>query len=121
MAKVKDFVYDKGSTFILRLTWKDKNGPIDITGYHLRMQLKVDYNGDALVTLDSAEDDGTIEFIDSEAGKFQIRMDDDLVQAVVHEELLYDLFAVSPEPDLIKTKLMQGKIELRPQVTTFDE
>lgn len=108
---------DAGATFIARVVFSEASVPVDVTGYTARMMVRRHVDSDDPPTLSLTSDsDGGIK-VGSTDGLFTITITDTQTSALVKGTYHYDLEIISPSPDLIVTRLIEGKITVKPEVT----
>ena len=112
-AGIYNFIMDQGSTYTVQMVYQDPNGnPINLTGYTAKMQLRLQY-GDPVAALTLTTGGGGI-VIDPLIGTINITATDEQTLALEPTFYVYDL-------DLIDggtiTRLIQGQITVRPEVT----
>jgi hypothetical protein len=111
-----DITIEAGSTFQLRVTWKDSNGtPINLTGYTARMKVKPTYGGVATFSLTSPSG-GLV--LGGAAGTIDVTISaTDTATNIGDTEstAMYDLEVESSGG--VVTRLVQGKAFLKPEVT----
>ena len=119
-ATVYDITIEQGATFELPLRWKDPLGvPIDITGYTARMQVRRSYSAPiALLSLTSESNPAGI-VLGGPDGTIRVVADALLTSRMPATDLssryVYDIELVSPTGKV--TRLMQGQVEVRAEVT----
>jgi hypothetical protein len=118
------FVLEQGATFNIQLDWTDGNGdPIDLTGYHARMQLRPTVeSSDVILSLSSSLDvsgsgiflRGSTNDLPLTSGSIGIYIAADTSQNLDFNEAYYDLEIVS---GATVTRLVEGKVKLSKNVT----
>jgi hypothetical protein len=118
------FVLEQGATFNIQLDWTDGNGdPIDLTGYHARMQLRPTVeSSDVILSLSSSLDvsgsgiflRGSSNDLPLTSGSIGIYIAADTSQNLDFNEAYYDLEIVS---GATVTRLVEGKVKLSKNVT----
>lgn len=118
------FIIEQGATFNIQLDWTDGNGdPIDLTGYHARMQLRPTVeSSDVILSLSSSLDvsgsgiflRGSANDLPLTSGSIGIYIAADTSQNLDFNEAYYDLEIVS---GATVTRLVEGKVKLSKNVT----
>jgi hypothetical protein len=118
------FVIEEGATFNLQINWTDSMGnPIDLTGYHARMQIRpsVESNDIILSLSSSMAVDGTgisLNGADGEtsitSGSIGIYIAASASEGLNFREAYYDLELVNSETVV---RLLEGKVQLSKNVT----
>jgi hypothetical protein len=118
------FVLEQGATFNIQLDWTDGNGdPIDLTGYHARMQLRPTVeSSDVILSLSSSLDvsgsgiflRGSSNDLPLTSGSIGIYIAANTSQNLDFNEAYYDLEIVS---GATVTRLVEGKVKLSKNVT----
>jgi hypothetical protein len=118
------FVIEQGATTNFQIDWKDGSGsPIDLTGYHARMQIRPSVESDVvyLSLSSSLEDDGTgINLSGSnfqtplQSGSLAVYISADVTEELNFNEGYYDLEMVNGG---VVTRLLEGKVKLSKNVT----
>jgi len=101
---------EKGATFVLALRLSDASGPMDLTGYSGRMQIR-----ETMTSPDAALDITDADFTFDSTGHIRIEVDDARTTALTITSGVYDLEIVSP--DSFVTRLLEGKVKVSPNVT----
>lgn len=103
---------DQGSTFSLVLTYKDSNGDaINLTGYTARMQMRRNYEDDALIELTT--ENGRIA-LGGSAGTVTLTISASDTASLPPVEGVYDLELVQSS---IVDKLLAGTFSIAREVT----
>lgn len=118
------FVLEQGATFNIQLDWKDgDNNPIDLTGYHARMQLRPTVESSQVyLSLSSSLDvsgsgiflSGSTNDLPLASGSIGIYISADTSQHLDFNEAYYDLEMVN---GVNVTRLIEGKVKLSKNVT----
>jgi hypothetical protein len=118
------FVIEQGATTNFQINWNDESGsPIDLTGYHARMQIRPSVESDVvyLSLSSSLEEDGTgINLSGSnfqtplQSGSFAVYISADVTEQLNFNEGYYDLEMVNVG---VVTRLLEGKVKLSKNVT----
>jgi hypothetical protein len=118
------FVLEQGATFNIQLDWKDgNNNPIDLTGYHARMQLRPTVeSSDVILSLSSSLDvsgsgiflSGSTNDLPLTSGSVAIYISADTSENLDFNEAYYDLEMVNGAN---VTRLIEGKVKLSKNVT----
>ena len=118
------FVIEQGATTNFQINWNDESGsPIDLTGYHARMQIRPSVESDVvyLSLSSSLEDDGTgINLSGSnfqtplQSGSLAVYISADVTEELNFNEGYYDLEMVNGG---VVTRLLEGKVKLSKNVT----
>lgn len=120
----QNFVVEQGATWEQALLWSDDDGPVDLTGYTARMQVRKTLASSATeielttangrIVLDEIEDPpGTV------VSNIQLILTDELTAAFetrnTKQTWRYDLDLTSPGG--ATRKLLKGKFVVNPEVT----
>ena len=118
------FVIEQGATTNFQINWKDESdSPIDLTGYHARMQIRPGVESDTIyLSLSSSlESDGTginlsgSNFVTPlQSGSMAIYISADTTTDLDFNEAYYDLEMVKQNT---VTRLLEGKVKLSKNVT----
>jgi hypothetical protein len=118
------FVLEQGATFNIQLDWKDgDNNPIDLTGYHARMQLRPTVeSSEVYLSLSSSLDvsgsgiflSGSTNDLPLTSGSVAIYISADTSENLDFNEAYYDLEMVNGAN---VTRLIEGKVKLSKNVT----
>lgn len=118
------FVLEQGATFNLQLDWKDGDGnPINLSGYHARMQLRPTVeSSEVLLSLSSSLDasgsgilmSGSNGSTPLASGSIGIYIAADTSQYLNFNEAYYDLELVNGANVV---RLIEGKVKLSKNVT----
>ncbi|MFF4777625.1 hypothetical protein ACFY05_32840 [Microtetraspora fusca] len=113
-AAIWAIVFEQGVTWRAVLHVKDAAGPLDLTGYTARLQIRESLNSPApLLSLTSAPGGGIT--IDGPAGKLAITVTDETTAAFTWCYGIYDLEIESPSGDV--TRLLKGEVSVDREVT----
>jgi len=105
-------IIDQGSTFQLRVTWKDSNGdPVDLTPYSARLMLRTDYEA-ASPTISLTSSSGIT--LGGAAGTIDIEMTASQTSGLVPCVYVYDLELVNGSTVY---KLIRGDAIVRAEAT----
>jgi len=118
------FIIEEGATLNLQIDWSDANGnPIDLTGYHSRMQIRPTIESDVVIlSLSSSfSEDGTGISLNGASGELPLSSGSLAIQisATTTEGLnfvdaYYDLEMVRGD---VVNRLLEGKVKLSKNVT----
>ena len=117
------FVIEQGATTDFEVQYKDSsNNPVNLSGYHARMQIRSDYGGTLIANLSSSLDsDGTgLNLSGSNgttpisSGSIGIFISAASSSAFTFSEAKYDLELVQGST---VTRLLEGKVKLSKNVT----
>jgi hypothetical protein len=118
------FIIEEGATLNLQIDWSDTNGnPIDLTGYHSRMQIRPTIESDVVIlSLSSSfSEDGTGISLNGASGELPLSSGSLAIQisATTTEGLnfvdaYYDLEMVRGD---VVNRLLEGKVKLSKNVT----
>ncbi len=108
-----NLIIEQGATFDKTYTWQNSSGlPINLTGYTARMQAKLNYDTEALINL-TTENGGIV--LGGSLGTIQLIISASATSAIpAPAKLLYDLELINGS---VVTRLLQGYIEIIPEVT----
>lgn len=121
MATKYNFEIDKGSTFQYDIVYKLKDPNtevatvVDLTDYTARMQIRTTIAA-ATTILELTTENGGITITPAD-GKISLFIADSATSSITIESGVYDLEIVSPGPQFIVRRLLEGKIKFRPEVT----
>jgi hypothetical protein len=112
------FSFNQGSTFTKLFVYQNPDGvtPVNLTGKSARMHVRTEVKSPAIVlALDS---DGNGITIVPELGQVRLRFSAAQTEALEARDYVYDieLFHID-EGEEIVTRLVEGKITVRPEVT----
>lgn len=112
-----NFIIEAGATFTAVLTWEDPDeNPIDITGYTAAMQIRPSMESeDVLADLTSSPAAGLT--LGGTAGTIAIRIEADVTDAMPVGRSVYDLELTSGGDPAEVTRLVEGLVTVRRQVT----
>lgn len=114
-AKVKLSI-DQGTDWALRIEWKDENDDsIDLTGFTARMMLRRSFEATPAI-IELTTENGRISL--ETAGVINLFIADADTDAIAAGSYVYDLEMVSSGG--LVTRLMEGKVKIRRQVTRPD-
>jgi hypothetical protein len=118
------FVLEQGATFNIQLDWKDgDSNPIDLTGYHARMQLRPTVeSSEVILSLSSSLDEsgsgiflsGSTNDLPLVSGSVAIYISANTSENLDFNEAYYDLEMVNGAN---VTRLIEGKVKLSKNVT----
>ncbi len=113
------FIIEQGATTYFTVSYKDANKePVDLTGYHARMQIRPDYADFApekYINLSSSlDEDGSGLHITPTEGKIDVHMSANRTEAFDFDEGFYDLELYSGS---YVNRLIQGKVRVSREVT----
>lgn len=121
------FVIEQGATLQFELQYKDANGtPIDLTGYHGRMQLRstVDSSNVIFQLTDTRDTDGTgLDFNGSNgdtpatSGSIGVYISAYSSSLLTFNEAVYDLEIYTGSAYPVVTRLLEGRVKLSKEVT----
>jgi hypothetical protein len=115
-AAVYKLLIEQGSTFRLRLQLSDEGGPVDLTGYLARMQIRETLDSpQPLYELTTPDQDAGGITIDGPAGTIDLLISDDDTAALTWLHGVYDLEIEAPDGDV--TKLLKGEVTVEREVT----
>ena len=110
MAAIANLQIDQGATFTSDVTVKDANGnAFDLTGYTARAKLAKGYQST------KTRQDITTTSASATEGKVTLSLTADQTTALEDTRYVYDLEIVS---GAVVTRVIEGIISVRPQVTT---
>ena len=115
-AATTNLIIDQGATWNITFTYKNSNGPIDLTGYTAALQLRTNY--DAISTSASeflslsSPTNGIV--LGGTSGTIAVTAPATQTAALTAGEYVYDLELTSGST---VTRLVQGRITVTPQVT----
>ena len=113
MAAVNHFNIDQGSDCTITFALKDKNGPIDLTGYTAAMQIRrFTFSQDAVDTLTTCN--GRLS-IDAEGGKITAKFPNAITEKYPPDTMVYDIEIESDTGEI--TRIIEGKVRVSPEVT----
>lgn len=107
-----DFTIKQGSTFSMAVTWKTKNGPVDLAGYTGRMQVRYG-NAKGGLAVDLTTDNGGVQ-IDMFNKQIKIFISAEETANIRATPCVYDLEVV--KDDYVE-RLIEGKIRISEEVT----
>ena len=111
MASKYDIAIDQGTSMYRKLTWKSAdNIPVNTVGYSAKMQIRVRIGGTIMQELSTT----TGEILISTDGIIELKLTPAKTRNIKMSGV-YDLVLTSPEG--IVTRLLQGSIDLSPEVT----
>jgi len=109
-----DLRVERGTTFIVELTWKDENDlPIDLTGYAAKLQVRKE-SGSNTVILEASVVNGKI-VLGGAAGTITITIIDTETSALPLKFAQYDLLMTAPGGN--KTRLVEGAFNIVSEIT----
>ena len=118
------FIIEQGSTTYFTISYKDSNKePVDLTGYHARMQIRPDYADFAeekYINLSSSlDDDGSGLYITPKEGKIDVVMSAAKTELFDFDDGFYDLelYRDCEFTDKYVLRLIQGKVRINREVT----
>jgi hypothetical protein len=113
-----NFSFNQGATFQKQLVYRQPDGttPVDLTGYSARMHLRTDIKSPEIV-LNLTTENGGIE-IAPDIGRLTIKFTAAQTEVIHAREYVYDIELYRQVgQEVIVTRLIEGKITLRPEVT----
>jgi hypothetical protein len=114
MAAVYDITIEQGATFRLSLVWKDSsNVPVNLTGYTARMQVRRSYT-DTVIQLAMTTESGSIT-LGGSAGTINVVSAATATKDIAARAGVYDLELMSSNG--VVTRLVEGKVTVKPEVT----
>jgi hypothetical protein len=118
------FILEEGATFNLQLNWTDALGtPIDLTGYHARMQIRPSLeSNDIILSLSSSFDsdgngislNGTSGDEPFESGSIAIQIAAQSSEGLDFVNAYYDLELINEE---FVIRLLEGRVQLSKNIT----
>ena len=116
MAVTFNTTIDQGADWFLNFQYKNPNGtPIILTGYSAALQIRTSpLAKTAVLTLESPSD-GIV--ITANTGTIAVHATAAQTATITNGKYAYDLEITSPAPENTVTRLVQGTIEVSPQVT----
>ena len=115
MAVTYNTVIDQGADWFINFTYKNPNGtPINLTGYSAALQVRTSpLAKTAVLTLTSPSDGITITAL---TGLIEVHATAAQTAAITNGKYAYDIEITAPSTNVV-TRLVQGTIEVSPQVT----
>ncbi|MEQ4716096.1 hypothetical protein [Nonomuraea sp. B19D2] len=113
MAVVYRLTLDQGATFRRVLRWLKGESPVDLTGFSARMEIRDKAGGSLLYRLDTTN--GGISLGGAE-GTVILHLPAATSAAWSWRTGVYDLELIEPNGDV--TRLIQGGVQINPEVTT---
>lgn len=115
MAVTYNTVIDQGADWFINFTYKQPNGdPVDITGYTAALQIRTSpLARTAVLTLEN----GNGITITGAEGLLEVHATAAQTAAITNGKYAYDLEITSTAPAYTVTRLVQGTVEVSPQVT----
>lgn len=105
---------EQGATFSRTISYLQANGdPRDLSGYTAQMQIRT--SDDTLVVELNTENGGIT--IDGPEGRITMFMDADQTAGLPAVTGVYDLEITSPDATPVVTRLLEGTVEITPEVT----
>lgn len=109
-----DILIEQGATFRLNLTWRDANGVlVDLTNWSARMQIRESIN-DAEAVVDLSSPSAGI-VLGGTAGTITVTIPAAQTAALAIRRGVYDLEVQDSAGNV--TRLLQGAVEVSPEVT----
>ena len=106
---------EKGATFKWEMTWKEDGvEPTDLTGYHITMQVREEYDSESVI-LELSDANGKVVLDEAADGVIKLLVTDEVTATLTPGTYLYDLLIESPTGE--KTRLLEGKFEISDRVT----
>lgn len=113
MSSYSNLFVDQGSDFSTFVTITSTNGdPIDLTDLSIEGQIRRSYMSDTAF-------DFVITQTDVEGGQIQIKLDSHTTESMSAGRYVYDVYAENTV-DNEKFKVIEGILEIIPQVTRFE-
>lgn len=106
---------DQGSTVRMALRWLRGGEPVDLTGCRARMEIRTAVGGALIHRLDT--ENGGLQ-VDGPDGVIRIRVEAEESSAWTALAGVYDLEVVWPDGTV--TRLIEGQVQVSPEVTTGD-
>ncbi|WP_449060598.1 hypothetical protein [Planomonospora algeriensis] len=105
---------EQGAAFVHELALADDGGPIDLTGYTARMDIRPHAGSTTLLHQLTTGPAGGLS-IDGPAGQLRLRIPAAATRTFLWERAVYDLLLIGPdgEPD----RLIEGPATVKPGVT----
>lgn len=116
MAERVDITQDQGATLARRFIWKTNTAtptPVDLTSFTARMHIRTGIAADTTIAELTTENSGIV--LGGANGYVDLHMTADQTSALEPATYRYDLELVGP--DGFVTRLAEGKIKIRPEVT----
>jgi hypothetical protein len=117
MAERLDFEHDQGATFSRRIIWKTDTAnplPVDVTGYSARMHVRRTKNADSTI-VELTTENGRIALGETD-GRVDLFLDAGTTTTIpAPATYFYDLEMVAG--DGFVTRLIEGKLKVKPEVT----
>ena len=118
------FIIEEGATLNLQIDWSDANGnPIDLTGYHSRMQIRPTIESDVVIlSLSSSfSEDGTGISLNGASGELPLSSGSIAIyisaaasEGLDFNDAYYDLEMVKND---FVVRLLEGRVKLSKNVT----
>lgn len=113
MAAKNNFKIDQGADAVISFVLKDRNGPLDLTGFSAAMQMRASVFADeALDTLTT--DNGRL-VIDALEGKITASFPHVITERYIGQSAVYDIEIESA--DGVIKRVLEGAIKICPEVT----
>lgn len=111
-----DFEIDQYASFQTTITWTEDDGtPIDMTGYTVKMDIKTGYDGNLILSLDSADDSITVV---EASGQMTFVITPSQTASFNFVRAFFDVVATSP--DGFATRVIEGTFLLNKGITDND-
>ena len=112
MATIKNLVIDQGTTFSLTVTVSDANvNPLNLTGYTVRAQMRKSYGATSYTAF------AVIVGSPPTAGEVIISLTAAQTTGLKAGRYVYDIEIVSPAPDSVVSRVLEGIVTITPEVT----
>lgn len=109
------FVIEVGADFSKSVTWMENGVAVNLTGYTGLMQVR--QTPSSAVLLEFTTDNATMD-IDGPNGIVALHQDDSVTALLSWQSrAYYDLVLTGPTPDFVVVRLLEGRVELSPQVS----
>lgn len=119
MSKVRQFRVHRGLDWTKRLKYKIGTQPVDISEIRFRMQVKETYEGAAVITIDSDNEEG-VSIVDGPNGIFELFFTREQTALLLKDVYLFDLVKItnSEEEDEKRDFFFGGQLLMSDVVTT---
>ena len=115
MAVTYNTIIDQGADWFINFTYKNPNGtPINLTGYSAALQVRTSPLAKTAVLTLTSPSDGII--ITALTGLIEVHATAAQTAAITNGKYAYDIEITAPTTNVV-TRLVQGTIEVSPQVT----
>jgi hypothetical protein len=116
MAGRLDITIEQGATWARDILWMDDAlSPIDVSSYTAAMQIR--HSVDDTATLVSIASGTAALVVGTTDGKFTVTLSASVTAALDFDTAVYDFKVISPSPNLVATRLLEGTVTLRKAVT----